>query len=53
MDALMLPALARVEARFAELDRLLAEPDVARDPRRLRDLSRERSRLMKTSAVAT
>jgi len=37
-----------VEARFAELDRLLAEPDVARDPKRLRDLSRERSRLART-----
>jgi peptide chain release factor 1 len=37
-----------VEARFAELDRLLAEPDVARDPKKLRDLSRERSRLSRT-----
>jgi peptide chain release factor 1 len=41
-------ALARVEARFAELAELLAQPDVARDPRRLRDLSKERSRLEET-----
>jgi peptide chain release factor 1 len=48
MDAPIQQALARVEARFAELDRLLSEPDVARDPRKLRDLSRERSRLART-----
>ena len=48
IDATLQQALARVEARFAELDRLLAEPDVARDPKRLRDLSRERSRLART-----
>ena len=48
MDATIQQALARVEARFAELDRLLAEPDVARDPRKLRDLSRERARLAHT-----
>jgi len=48
IDATLLQALARVEARFAELDRLLAEPDVARDLKKLRDLSRERSRLSRT-----
>ena len=48
MDATIQQALARVESRFAELDRLLSEPDVARDPRKLRDLSRERSRLART-----
>ena len=48
IDATLQQALARVEARFAELDRLLAEPDVARDPKRLRDLSRERARLART-----
>jgi peptide chain release factor 1 len=48
IDATLQQALARVEARFAELDRLLAEPDVARDPKKLRDLSRERSRLART-----
>ena len=48
IDATLQQALARVEARSAELDRLLAEPDVARDPKRLRDLSRERSRLART-----
>ncbi len=52
MDATIQQALARVEARFAELDRLLAEPDVARDPRKLRDLSRERSRLARTVDVS-
>jgi len=48
IDATLQQALGRVEARFAELDRLLAEPDVARDPKKLRDLSRERSRLART-----
>jgi peptide chain release factor 1 len=48
VDATIQQALARVEARFAELDRLLSAPDVARDPRKLRDLSRERSRLART-----
>jgi peptide chain release factor 1 len=45
-------ALKRVEERFAELDRLLAEPDVARDPKKLRDLSRERARLSRTVEAA-
>jgi len=48
IDATLQQALGKVEARFAELDRLLADPDVARDPRKLRDLSRERARLAKT-----
>ena len=48
----MMQALARVESRFAELERLLSEPDVARDPKKLRDLSRERSRLSKTVETA-
>jgi peptide chain release factor 1 len=52
IDATLLQALARVEARFAELDRLLSEPDVARDPKRLRDLSRERARLVRTVEVS-
>ena len=52
MDATMMQALARVESRFAELERLLSEPDVARDPKKLRDLSRERSRLSKTVETA-
>ena len=39
----MWDALAKVVARFEELDRLLADPAVASDPRRLRDLARERS----------
>jgi peptide chain release factor 1 len=48
MDATFRQALAKVEGRFAELERLLAEPEVARDPRRLRDLARERARLART-----
>jgi peptide chain release factor 1 len=52
MDVAMQQAAARVEARFAELDRLLAEPDVARDPKRLRDLARERAQLSRTVAAS-
>jgi len=52
IDATLQQALARVEARFAELDRLLSEPDVARDPKKLRDLSRERARLVRTVEVS-
>ena len=52
LDPTLLLALQRVETRFQELDRLLAEPDVAKDPRKLRDLSRERSRSLKTVEVA-
>ena len=48
IDAMLQQALGRVEARFAELDRLLADPDVARDPGKVRDLSRERARLART-----
>ncbi len=48
MDAHLLEALRRVEARFAEIDQQLAEPGVASDPRRLRDLSRERARIDET-----
>jgi peptide chain release factor 1 len=45
-------ALKRVEERFAELEQLLASPDVARDPRKLRDLARERARLQETVRVS-
>ncbi len=41
-------ALRRVGERYAELDTLLASPDVSRDPRKLRDLSKERARLQET-----
>ncbi|MBI5168487.1 MAG: peptide chain release factor 1 [Candidatus Eisenbacteria bacterium] len=44
----MIEALRRVEQRFAEIEELLSQPDVARDPRKLRDLSKERSRLDET-----
>jgi peptide chain release factor 1 len=39
----MWDALKKVEARFAEIDQLLATPEVGSDPRRLRDLSKERA----------
>ncbi len=48
IDVHVREALKRVEERFAELGEQLASPDVARDPRRLRDLSRERARLQET-----
>ena len=44
----MWEALRKVEERHAELDRLLADPEVTRDPRRLRDLGRERAALEQT-----
>ena len=48
MDPNMQEALRKVEARFAELESQLSDPTVARDPRRLRDLSKERARLQST-----
>ncbi|HKQ59174.1 MAG TPA: peptide chain release factor 1 [Candidatus Eisenbacteria bacterium] len=45
MDANTQAAIKKVETRFAELTDLLSRPEVASDPRKLRDLSRERSRL--------
>ncbi|HET9328165.1 MAG TPA: peptide chain release factor 1 [Candidatus Eisenbacteria bacterium] len=44
----MWDALKNVEERFAELTRLLSDPAVASDPRKLRDLSKERSQLEPT-----
>ncbi len=44
----MWDALKKVETRYAELTALLSDPEVTGDPRRLRDLSRERSRLEQT-----
>jgi peptide chain release factor 1 len=41
-------ALRHVEERFAELGELLSNPEVVRDPRQLRDLSKERARLQET-----
>ena len=52
IDTMLQQALSRVLARFAELDRLLSAPDVARDPKKLRDLSRERARLSRTVEVS-
>ena len=49
----MWDALAKVLARFEELDRLLADPAVASDPRRLRDLARERSQTEPTIRTLT
>lgn len=53
MEPNMIEALRRVEQRFSEIEELLSQPDVAKDPRKLRDLSKERSRLdttVRTSA---
>ena len=41
----MFDRLAELEARFAELERLLSDPDVVADHRRLQELGRERSQL--------
>ncbi len=48
IDANIDEALRRVESRFAELGELLSSPDVLRDQKKLRDFSRERSRLEET-----
>jgi peptide chain release factor 1 len=45
----MWEALRRVEERFAELTDLLGRPEIVSDPRKLRDLSRERARLEETT----
>jgi peptide chain release factor 1 len=44
----MLERLAEIEARFEEVNRLLSDPDVISDHRRLADLGRERSQLEPT-----
>ncbi len=44
-------ALGKVEERFAELTDLLGRPEVASDPRKLRDLARERAALEETIRV--
>ena len=41
----MREALRKVESRFEELGTLLSDPALSRDPRKMRDLARERSRL--------
>lgn len=45
LDERLTARLREVVARASEIERLLAEPDVARDPSRLRDLGRELSDL--------
>ena len=44
----MWEALKKVEARYAELTELLGRPEVTSDPRRLRDLAKERAALERT-----
>ena len=44
----MWDALKNVEDRFQELTRLLSDPAVASDPRKLRDLSKERAQIEPT-----
>ncbi len=48
MTPAMWEALRKVEERFAELTALLGRPEVASDPKKLRDLARERARLEET-----
>jgi peptide chain release factor 1 len=48
MEAHMKDALRKAEARFEELTQQLGTPEVAADPRRLRDLSKERAALERT-----
>jgi peptide chain release factor 1 len=45
----MWEALRKVEARFAELTDLLGRPEIASDPKKLRDLAKERARLEATT----
>ncbi len=47
----MLERLAEIEARFEELNRLLADPEVVADHRRMNELARERSRLEQVVAL--
>ena len=47
----MLDILDRLEERFAELERLLGSPEVAGNPRKLRDLAREHKALGATVEV--
>ncbi len=44
----MWDALKKVETRFAEIEQQLGSPEVLADPRKVRDLSRERARLEET-----
>ena len=48
MDANMREALRKSEARFDEITNQLGTPGVASDPRKLRDLSKERAVLQRT-----
>ena len=47
----MWDALKKVEERYAELTRLLGTVEVASDPRKLRELSKERASLEETIRV--
>ncbi|HSR41395.1 MAG TPA: peptide chain release factor 1 [Longimicrobiales bacterium] len=52
MDERLEERLAEARERFREVDRRLADPDVARDPDRLRELGRERAELAALVEVA-
>ena len=41
-------ALKKVEERFGEIDSMLLDPNVTSDPRKIRDLSKERAQLSET-----
>jgi len=45
VDARVLERLAEAEDRFAQVDRLLTDPEVLQDPDRLRELGQERAHL--------
>jgi len=44
----MWDAVRKVETRFAEIDTLLSDPAVSADPRKIRDLSKERAQIEPT-----
>ncbi|HJU86492.1 MAG TPA: PCRF domain-containing protein, partial [Gemmatimonadota bacterium] len=46
------PRVAELRARFAEVETALADPGVARDPERLREMGREHSQLAPVVAAA-
>ena len=48
----MLDILDKVDARFAELERLMSDPAVASDPRQMRDIAREHKGLAATMAAS-
>ena len=46
------PRVEEIRARFAEVEAALADPEIARDPERMRELGREHSQLAPVTAAA-